>query len=152
MAKILKSRLTQPLPLTLAVSAALLLGGCSVEWMNLQPAREVVEQAKPPGEVYAGWRVYQDKCAACHGVRNAMGATIAGREFDGAPIPGQGWYAPALTLPHEAGVAHWSPQRIVQLLKTGSTARASMLGPMAEVVQYSTRGSFSRPNFENAKK
>lgn len=71
MAMISKTRLKRPLALVAAASAtataALLLGGCSVEWMNLQPARELAEQAKPPGEVYAGWRVYQDKCAQCHG-------------------------------------------------------------------------------------
>ncbi len=69
MAMILKTRLKRPLALVAAATAtaALLLGGCSVEWMNLQPARELAEQAKPPGEVYAGWRVYQDKCAQCHG-------------------------------------------------------------------------------------
>ncbi len=71
MAMIPKTRLKRPLALVAAASAtaiaALLLGGCSVEWMNLQPARELAEQAKPPGEVYAGWRDYQDKCAQCHG-------------------------------------------------------------------------------------
>jgi len=47
---------------------ALLLGACAVELQNTQPAKELAAQrAKPPGSVYAGWRVFQDKCARCHG-------------------------------------------------------------------------------------
>lgn len=43
------------------------LAGCAVEFTNTQAAREIAEAAKPPGSVYTGWRVYQDKCAGCHG-------------------------------------------------------------------------------------
>jgi mono/diheme cytochrome c family protein len=43
------------------------LAGCAVQWQNTQPARELAEQARPPGSVYTGWRVFQDKCATCHG-------------------------------------------------------------------------------------
>ena len=43
------------------------LTGCAVEFENTQTAREIAEAAKPPGSVYTGWRVYQDKCAGCHG-------------------------------------------------------------------------------------
>lgn len=46
---------------------ASVLAGCAVEVQNLQPARELARLSKPPGSVYTGWRVYQDKCAACHG-------------------------------------------------------------------------------------
>jgi len=46
---------------------ASVLAGCAVEVQNLQPARELARLGKPPGSVYTGWRVYQDKCAACHG-------------------------------------------------------------------------------------
>ena len=46
---------------------ALLLGGCAVEFQNRQAAQEVAQQSKPPGSVYTGWRVYQDKCLSCHG-------------------------------------------------------------------------------------
>lgn len=62
-----KSLHTMALALAALATSAVLLGGCSVEWMNLQPARTLAEQARPPGEAYAGWRVYQDKCAQCHG-------------------------------------------------------------------------------------
>ena len=53
-----------------AVASALLLAGCAVEtveWQNRQAAQEVARLSKPPGSVYLGWRVFQDKCAGCHG-------------------------------------------------------------------------------------
>lgn len=46
---------------------ALSLTACAVEVQNTQPAQEMAQQAKPPGSVYTGWRVFQDKCVACHG-------------------------------------------------------------------------------------
>ncbi|MCV2367894.1 c-type cytochrome [Roseateles oligotrophus] len=51
----------------LASALLLLLGGCSVEILNQQGAKEIAEQAKLPGSVATGWRVYQEHCAACHG-------------------------------------------------------------------------------------
>lgn len=51
-----------------AVITALLLAGCTVTWDNPRPAQEVAhEQSRPSGSAYLGWRVFQDKCAACHG-------------------------------------------------------------------------------------
>ena len=47
--------------------AALLLAGCAVEVENRQAAQEVARLAAPPGSVYIGWRVFQDRCASCHG-------------------------------------------------------------------------------------
>jgi len=73
-------------------------------------------------------------CVACHGARNAMGATIDGRGLAGAPVPGENWYAPSLSDIHEAGVAQWPVQEIVALLGTGTAPRASVSGPMADVV------------------
>ncbi len=49
------------------IAAALGLGGCAVEVQNRQPAQEMAQAAKPPGSVYTGWRVFQDRCAGCHG-------------------------------------------------------------------------------------
>jgi Cytochrome C oxidase, cbb3-type, subunit III len=46
---------------------ALALAACAVEVQNTQPAQEMAQQARPPGLVYTGWRVFQDKCVACHG-------------------------------------------------------------------------------------
>jgi mono/diheme cytochrome c family protein len=78
-------------------------------------------------------------CAACHTARNALGASDAGLDLAGGLIPMQNWYAPSLTSPHEAGVSDWDKQHIVALLKTGVSPRASVTGPMAEVVQRSTQ-------------
>jgi hypothetical protein len=50
-----------------AFVSALLLAGCAVEVENRQAAQEVARLSKPPGSVYIGWRVFQDRCAACHG-------------------------------------------------------------------------------------
>lgn len=49
------------------MALALLLAGCAVEVQNTQAAQEVAQRAKPPGSVYTGWRLFQDKCALCHG-------------------------------------------------------------------------------------
>ena len=50
-----------------AIASALLLGGCAVEVQNTQAAQEIAQRAKPPGSVYTGWRVFQARCASCHG-------------------------------------------------------------------------------------
>ena len=78
-------------------------------------------------------------CGACHGGRNLLGATTESLEMSGGLLPMQNWYAPALNDAHEAGVADWDVGEVVALLKTGRTARASVLGPMAEVVYRSTQ-------------
>ena len=78
-------------------------------------------------------------CSACHAARNALGATKAGPDLAGGLIPVQNWYAPSLTSPHEAGVAHWDQQDIVSLLKNGVSKNASVAGPMAGVVLGSTQ-------------
>jgi mono/diheme cytochrome c family protein len=52
---------------TLALTLTLGLATCAVEVQNTQPAQEMAAQAKPPGSVYTGWRVFQDKCVSCHG-------------------------------------------------------------------------------------
>jgi mono/diheme cytochrome c family protein len=53
-------------------AAAALLGcalaaGCAVQVQNTEPARELARAAAPEGSAYAGWRVFQEKCVACHG-------------------------------------------------------------------------------------
>ncbi len=78
-------------------------------------------------------------CSACHSGRNAFGATAAAREFGGGLMPSSHWYAPALTSADEAGVAQWSAQEVVRLLRTGVAEGASTLGPMAELVFRSTQ-------------
>ena len=78
-------------------------------------------------------------CGACHSARNALGATEQGPGLAGGLIPMQNWYAPPLASAHQAGVGDWDREQIVSLLKTGISPRASVNGPMAEVVLRSTQ-------------
>ena len=77
-------------------------------------------------------------CSACHAARNALGATD-GLNLAGGLIPVQNWYAPSLVTPQEAGLQSWRLDDIKALFKTGMTAQASVIGPMAEVVLGSTQ-------------
>lgn len=78
-------------------------------------------------------------CNACHASRNLLGATASGVELGGGLIPMQNWYAPSLASPLEAGVADWTDEQVIALLKHGISPRGSALGPMAEVVFRSTQ-------------
>ena len=62
--------------LVVVLSATLVLAGCAVELQNTQPAQQVAQLAKPPGSVSIGWRVFQDRCAQCHGAQATGGAGI----------------------------------------------------------------------------
>jgi mono/diheme cytochrome c family protein len=84
--------------------AALLLAGCAVQIENTQPAREVARMSAPPGSVYIGWRVFQDRCAGCHGPA-AMGGSgipnllplvreMGSRQFVGAVLRRYDWGLP----------------------------------------------------------
>ncbi len=52
-------------------ASALLLCACAgdtvVQIENTQAAQELARISRPPGSVYTGWRVFQDRCASCHG-------------------------------------------------------------------------------------
>ncbi|WP_256077567.1 cytochrome c [Massilia sp. YIM B04103] len=74
-------------------------------------------------------------CIACHSTRNALGASDGG--LNGGMIPVLGWYAPSLNSDREAGLGDWQTPHIEQLLKTGISPRATVFGPMAEVVRQS---------------
>ena len=83
-------------------------------------------------------------CSACHAPRNAAGAgsslaDAVGRPSGAGLLPQQGWVAPSLTDPGHPGVAGRSADELVQLLKTGVSPRAAVMGPMAEVVAGSTQ-------------
>lgn len=73
-------------------------------------------------------------CNACHTNRNTLGATEQNVDLAGGMIPILGWYAPSLTSDAEAGLGNWENQHIVSLLKSGVSPRATVFGPMAEVV------------------
>jgi mono/diheme cytochrome c family protein len=84
-------------------------------------------------------------CAACHATRDPLGGIREGLHFSGGLMAGQGWYAPSLHDPAQAGVGTWDVANTVALLKTGSTLgaapgqQATVQGPMAEVVRRSTQ-------------
>ncbi|WP_426106711.1 cytochrome c [Massilia sp. TSP1-1-2] len=74
-------------------------------------------------------------CVACHSSRNQLGASQGG--LSGGMIQTLGWYAPSLTSNAEAGLGDWQVPHIVALLQTGVSPRATVFGPMAEVVEKS---------------
>ena len=76
-------------------------------------------------------------CDACHSSRNILGAVQSGGEMTGGLIPMQNWYAPSLTSNKETGLGSWEIKDIVDLLRTGVSARGAVYGPMAAVVQHS---------------
>jgi hypothetical protein len=59
-----------------ALVSALLLGACAVEFENKRAAEELAHLSQPQGSVYTGWRVFQDRCAGCHG-QSATGTVAA---------------------------------------------------------------------------
>jgi mono/diheme cytochrome c family protein len=65
-------------------------------------------------------------CSACHSARNVFGASSP--DLAGGMIPVLNWYAPSLSS------ASVSQAELVQLLHTGVSLRATVVGPMAEVV------------------
>jgi mono/diheme cytochrome c family protein len=58
-------------------------------------------------------------------------------DLSGGLIPMQNWYAPSLAAANQASVAEWPLGEVEQLLATGAAPRATVLGPMAEVVLHS---------------
>jgi mono/diheme cytochrome c family protein len=73
-------------------------------------------------------------CGMCHTAINALGGSSDSQAFEGGLIPMQNWYAPSLTSNKEAGLGDWSIQEISDLLRTGTSSRGAVYGPMAEVV------------------
>jgi mono/diheme cytochrome c family protein len=90
--------------LLVLVAATMLMAGCAVEIQNTLPAKELERMAQPPGSVYMGWRVFQDKCATCHGptANGTTGApdllpivrTMGPRQFVGLVLTRYDWVLP----------------------------------------------------------
>ena len=78
-------------------------------------------------------------CGACHASRNPLGGSGALDDAGGSALPNQPWIAPSLTDAAAGGVPGRSADELVRLLKTGVSARATVMGPMAEVVAGSTQ-------------
>lgn len=70
--------------------------------------------ARPPGSVYIGWRVFQDKCAGCHGpaATGTAGApdllpivrTMGARQFVGLVLSRYDWGLPVAPAADERAV------------------------------------------------
>lgn len=73
-------------------------------------------------------------CNACHGSRDQFGGAVSNSDLAGGMIAVQDWFAPALNGDPVAGLGGWEPQHLVDLLKTGVSARGAVSGPMAAVV------------------
>ncbi|WP_349741138.1 c-type cytochrome [Roseateles cavernae] len=91
----------------LILALPLLVAGCAVELQNTEMvARERAQLAGPSGSVYTGWRIFQDKCAACHGsaATGGKGAPdllqrvreIGPQRFVGLVLTRYDWNLPAL--------------------------------------------------------
>lgn len=52
----------------LLLLASVVLVGCTLDFLNAKPANEIKPPLPPKVDLYAGWRVFQDKCSRCHGV------------------------------------------------------------------------------------
>jgi mono/diheme cytochrome c family protein len=78
-------------------------------------------------------------CNECHVARDALGGMRNDQALSGGQIPVQNWYAPDLSTQANGGLEGWSGKDIVDLLKTGQSARGTAFGPMAEVVARSTQ-------------
>ena len=78
-------------------------------------------------------------CQACHGRRDLLGGLGDAAALEGGRLPQQGWYAPSLADPAEAGVMQWPADEVLRLLRTGTSTQGIAQGPMAEVVVRSTQ-------------
>jgi len=104
--------------------------------MYFKPAVFEADQSKPADWNRGAYLVNGlGHCVACHSTRNVLGASEQG--LSGGLIPMLGWYAPSLTSDAEAGLGNWQVEHISELLKTGISPRATVFGPMAEVVRES---------------
>ena len=78
-------------------------------------------------------------CNECHAARGSLGGIASGQRLTGGEIPMQDWYAPDLSTQQNGGLQGWNEQDIVDLLKTGQSAKGAAFGPMADVVAGSTQ-------------
>ena len=77
-------------------------------------------------------------CSACHAPRNALAGSFDPLSLAGGDLP-NGWHAPSLLDPAEAGVQDWPQEGVEALLKHGRWQQHLSTGPMAEVVHGSLR-------------
>ncbi|MFN0262248.1 c-type cytochrome [Tepidamorphus sp. 3E244] len=78
-------------------------------------------------------------CSGCHSPRNFTGAEKDGEaRFTGGFA--EGWYAPSLRQGNGGeGIGDWSAQDLAEFLRHGRNDHTAAFGPMAEVIDKSTR-------------
>jgi hypothetical protein len=108
------------------LTCAMVLCGCALEVENLQPSQELKRLANPPGTVYAGWRVFQDKCSGCHGP-DATGAPGAPDVLATVRQMGQRQFISLVLRRYDWGFAATPP---------GSAAGEAMVEDMVQRRQY----------------
>jgi mono/diheme cytochrome c family protein len=76
-------------------------------------------------------------CAECHSPRNALGAIVESRKFDGGPSPTDQGGVPSI---RQDKLSDWSVDDIVGTLTTGDTPDSDRVGgPMVDVVRNISR-------------
>ena len=75
-------------------------------------------------------------CAACHTPKNFLGGDNKKQSLQGYSL--QGWFAPNLTNDQNRGLGRWSPDDVIEYLKTGHNRFAGASGPMGEEVGHSS--------------
>lgn len=114
-------------------------------WQTLYftPGRQQAALAEPDDQRSADWRRGRylveglGHCNDCHRERGRLGALSDAAAAPGAMIHDR--YAPALSVPHEAGLQAHSVESAAAFLRSGKSERAVMMGPMADVVFDSLR-------------
>jgi hypothetical protein len=96
----------------LALVALASLAGCTMDASNTRAANEAEASASPAGSVYLGWRVFEERCARCHGA-SATGKpgapdvlsrvrTLGPREFADLVLLRYPWPEPSASDPSGA--------------------------------------------------
>lgn len=121
-------------------SVVLLAAGCAVEVQNTQPARQMARRAQPAGDLQAGWRVFQQKCAACHGAAATGTANapdllprlreIGAHQFVGLVLRRYDWILAAAESSPESALQDSLVEKIVQG-KEGSVTMPAWQGDPA---------------------
>jgi mono/diheme cytochrome c family protein len=109
---------------SMVMASTLLLAACAgdmaVEIDNAKAAQELARLSRPPGSVYTGWRMFQERCAACHGPDATGSATapdllplvqqMGPRRFVGLVLTRYDWNLP----PTPAGKGHDAMETLIE--------------------------------------
>lgn len=106
-------------------------------WWNFEPGRFQDEPERSASWNRGAYLVNGvGHCSACHSAPLAGGRV--GQPLAGGLMPDGRWYAPSLLDPAEAGLQAWTAEHAVALLRQGTVANATVMGPMADVVFHGT--------------